>query len=175
MLEVPSANIETASNGLEGYEKAIAGNFDLIMMDLNMPVMGGFESTKKIKDYFDEPNLFLGGGLHYQNKSESVSAFGSKNLSETIGPHSPYIVALSASEIDSDLAKKLKEYKFDDWFTSPLDSNTIINEIVPKLLFRYSMGYVEDEDESHLQHQSVQSRKDLPVTEENPSDEESSR
>jgi CheY-like chemotaxis protein len=28
-----------------------SGNYKLILMDCNMPVMDGFESTKKIKEY----------------------------------------------------------------------------------------------------------------------------
>jgi len=62
-FEVPSHHIDRASNGLEGYEKATSGSYDLILMDLSMPVMDGFKATRKIKEYIEEPNLFLGGGL----------------------------------------------------------------------------------------------------------------
>ena len=41
--------IQTASNGHEAYKKAMATKFDIIIMDLNMPTMNGFESCKKIK------------------------------------------------------------------------------------------------------------------------------
>jgi CheY-like chemotaxis protein len=35
------------------YQKVISENFDIVLMDLNMPVMDGFTATKKIKDYFN--------------------------------------------------------------------------------------------------------------------------
>jgi len=52
-------HLKKASHGLEAYNIAIASNFDLIVMDLNMPVMNGFEATSKIKEYFDQSNIFL--------------------------------------------------------------------------------------------------------------------
>jgi CheY-like chemotaxis protein len=38
---------------LIAFQKVINGNFDIVIMDINMPVMDGFQSTRKIKDYFD--------------------------------------------------------------------------------------------------------------------------
>jgi CheY-like chemotaxis protein len=39
----------TAENGLEGYELAAENRPDLIIMDIEMPVMDGFEATWRIK------------------------------------------------------------------------------------------------------------------------------
>ena len=58
---VPEQNIKIVQNGLEAYELAISGNYDGILMDLNMPVMDGFIATNKIKNYFKETNVFTGG------------------------------------------------------------------------------------------------------------------
>lgn len=47
-----SMTIHTASNGQEAIDKVIraSGLFDLILMDIRMPVMNGFEATKKIRE-----------------------------------------------------------------------------------------------------------------------------
>jgi YesN/AraC family two-component response regulator len=35
-------DIELAQNGFEGYNKVLEKNYDLVICDLNMPVMDGF-------------------------------------------------------------------------------------------------------------------------------------
>jgi CheY-like chemotaxis protein len=52
-LMVPCSQVVKAFNGQEGFEAATAGDFDLIIMDLNMPVMGGVLATTKIRAFFD--------------------------------------------------------------------------------------------------------------------------
>ncbi|MDG4474937.1 response regulator [Thiovibrio frasassiensis] len=39
----------TAENGLLGFELAVKSQPDMIIMDIEMPIMGGFEATWKIK------------------------------------------------------------------------------------------------------------------------------
>ena len=54
MLENLEIKVDTASDGITAIEKAQTVNYDLILMDINMPPgMDGFETAKKIRA-FDE-------------------------------------------------------------------------------------------------------------------------
>ncbi|MCJ2126813.1 response regulator [Methylobacterium sp. J-077] len=46
--------VEEAANGVEGLEKALLGGFDLMIVDINMPKMDGYELVSRIRR---EPSL----------------------------------------------------------------------------------------------------------------------
>ncbi|MCR9289160.1 ATP-binding protein [Saprospiraceae bacterium] len=47
---IEGVNVEVAENGVIAVEKVIHGNFDIILMDVQMPVMNGYEATKAIRN-----------------------------------------------------------------------------------------------------------------------------
>lgn len=50
LLEDQGAIVELAENGMEAIEKLKEKSFDIVLMDIQMPVMGGVEATKIIRD-----------------------------------------------------------------------------------------------------------------------------
>lgn len=49
LLESAGLNIEIASHGAEAMKKVRDSSYDLILMDMQMPVMGGLEATREIR------------------------------------------------------------------------------------------------------------------------------
>jgi PAS domain S-box-containing protein len=48
-LEKWGHRVTLASNGLEAVDRVAAGHFDVVLMDMQMPVMGGIEATQRIR------------------------------------------------------------------------------------------------------------------------------
>ncbi len=49
-LEVKSFNADVAYDGLIGLNKALEGNYDVIILDINLPVYNGFEVCRKLRE-----------------------------------------------------------------------------------------------------------------------------
>lgn len=63
MLEQMEWTYEEAENGKEAIDKLRSGNFDVVLMDIEMPVMNGIEATIYIKSNMknDLPHLKVYG------------------------------------------------------------------------------------------------------------------
>ncbi|MCF6201003.1 MAG: nitrate- and nitrite sensing domain-containing protein [Hydrogenimonas sp.] len=96
-LEDLGLKVDLADNGLEAFEKRRSGDYDIIFMDISMPVMDGVEATHEILDYEEDENL----------------------------PHVP-IVALTANALKGDRERFLAE-GLDEYTTKPLIREEIIS------------------------------------------------
>ncbi|MCE2497155.1 MAG: response regulator [Flavobacteriales bacterium] len=69
-----NVQVTTAVNGLEAVEKVRNDDFDLVLMDLQMPVMGGREATEKIREFDTElPIIALTASTNESTRREVLA------------------------------------------------------------------------------------------------------
>ena len=58
-LEANGFTVEQAQNGAAGLELAMAGNFDLLLLDIMLPKVNGLEICKRIRETSNVPIIFV--------------------------------------------------------------------------------------------------------------------
>lgn len=85
MLELFGVRVDTASNGREGVEKAALNGYDLILMDVQMPIMDGLSAARKIREFNREiPIVALTGGVYDEDKEAAFAAGMNAHLAKPI-------------------------------------------------------------------------------------------
>ncbi|MNJ94738.1 Autoinducer 2 sensor kinase/phosphatase LuxQ [compost metagenome] len=100
---------EEAANGQEAYDKARQAHFDVIFMDIQMPIMSGYKSTELIRH--DEKT-------HHKTPS--------------------HIIALTATAVVEDLQKTI-ESGCDSYLVKPVKKKEILEALKKHLLISESM------------------------------------
>lgn len=67
--------LERARNGQEAVQKVGTASYDLVLMDLKMPVMDGFEATRRIKASHPQlPVIALTANVFDADRQEAAAA-----------------------------------------------------------------------------------------------------
>ena len=66
---------ERAKNGQEAVEKADKGGYDIILMDIKMPIMNGLEATRQMKAEFpDLPVVAITANAFDSDRQQAMEA-----------------------------------------------------------------------------------------------------
>lgn len=85
LLEQTGLIVDIAVNGLEATEKVQDRHYDLILMDIQMPVMDGFEATRIIRNftnYGDTPIIALTANTTPEEKALCIAAGMNSHLTK---------------------------------------------------------------------------------------------
>jgi two-component system sensor histidine kinase/response regulator len=88
MLEQKGITVTLANNGQEAVEQSQRTPFDLILMDMQMPVMDGLEATRIIKSRADAPPVVaLSANVMSRHQNQFAQAGGDGFIEKPIDPH----------------------------------------------------------------------------------------
>jgi CheY-like chemotaxis protein len=76
LLQRRNILFEIAGNGQEAYEKFAEGGFNLVLMDLRMPIMDGFEATALIREIDQEIPVIALTASAFEDEKERAMASG---------------------------------------------------------------------------------------------------
>ncbi len=89
MLEQAGFVVEIANNGREAVEMVMTGNFELVLMDIQMPVLGGFEATREIREdqrFKDLPIVAMTAHALVGDYEKSLEAGMNDHVTKPIDP-----------------------------------------------------------------------------------------
>lgn len=74
-LGMAGASVDVANNGQEGLAKALSGEFDAILMDIQMPMMDGYEATRQLRARnYKTPIIALTAHALNEERDKSIEA-----------------------------------------------------------------------------------------------------
>jgi len=89
LLEGAGAQVQVANNGREAVEKVAQSPFDLVLMDLQMPVMDGYQATAKIRSdprYSKIPIIAMTAHATVEERQRCLDAGMADHISKPIDP-----------------------------------------------------------------------------------------
>ena len=79
--------VESANSGRKAYEKILSKNYDLILLDVDLPDMDGFEIITKIRAQKNmTPVLFLSGKDEEYNQIQGLALGGDDYITKPFSP-----------------------------------------------------------------------------------------
>ena len=93
LLRQAKLNVETAMNGAEAVEKVVSGQYDCVLMDVQMPVMDGYTATEKIRalpDFKDLPVLAMTANAMPRDRERGAQAGMNEYVPKPIEPDALY-------------------------------------------------------------------------------------
>ena len=120
-------NVLTASNGIEALEQAKTQEPDIMVLDLTMPRMDGFETLKEIRDFSAIPVIFLSARGADADKIKGLELGADDYLSKPFNPDEliARIEAVRRRLEPAETRKTLKPLSFED-LTVDFDKHLIV-------------------------------------------------
>jgi osomolarity two-component system sensor histidine kinase NIK1 len=147
--------VTVANNGLEAFEAIKRRRFDVVLMDVQMPVMGGFEATANIRDYEKQhelartPIIALTAHAMLGDREKCIQAQMDEYLSKPLKPNQLIQTILKCATLGGALLERKSDGRGfilddDDLADSVADSRQSNSRLTtPKRPYFLDRGYTE--------------------------------
>jgi len=111
VLKKFDTDVETAVNGEMALEKMNTKKYDLVLVDLHMPVIDGYETTRRIRKKYDKnelPIVALTAAAMDNEKEKCIKAGMNDHIAKPVHPDDLYIKLcrhISGKNVDMDKVK----------------------------------------------------------------------
>ncbi len=87
LLVEKDIEVDIASDGKEGVDKAMARFYDIIIMDVQMPILDGYQATRLLREKnYDRPIIALTAHAMSEDQKKSIAAGCDAHLTKPIDP-----------------------------------------------------------------------------------------
>jgi two-component system chemotaxis response regulator CheY len=86
ILEPEGYSVVEAANGSEGIERAMEMDFDLFIVDINMPMMDGFTFLERIRDFSSAPAIVISTEASEEDSRKAYAAGASFFIVKPVTP-----------------------------------------------------------------------------------------
>ncbi|MEK2690553.1 response regulator [Bdellovibrio sp. GT3] len=84
-LGIVGATVDFAENGLEGVNTALAHDYDAVLMDIQMPIMDGYEATRRLRAQgYERPIIALTAHALKEETVKSIDAGCTHHLAKPV-------------------------------------------------------------------------------------------
>lgn len=117
ILQKHHHTVTVANNGLEAFEAIKKKRYDVVLMDVQMPVMGGFEATAKIREWEHEneltrsPIIALTAHAMLGDREKCIQAHMDEYLSKPLKPNQLIQTILKCATLGGALLEKNRDQR----------------------------------------------------------------
>jgi two-component system nitrogen regulation response regulator NtrX len=111
ILEYEDYQVETTTDGIEGIEKIEAGNFDVVLLDIQMPNINGFEVLNKIKEKNLDVCVIIVSAFSNLENAVKATKLGAFDFLEKPVDREKLLLSIRNSINQVNLVKENKELK----------------------------------------------------------------
>ena len=138
-LELSNFEVEVANDGDTGLQKGLGGDFDLIILDLMLPGVDGFEICRQIRDQKNTPIIMVSAKKDDIDKIRGLGLGADDYMTKPFSP----------SELVARVKAHLARYE------RLINSNAEENEVIEiRGLIRRRDAYGSEEKSGHLRRKS---------------------